>query len=342
MKKSPLFLLLLMAALSTTAQDMQYSQFYSNPVYLNPAFVGTSHDTRVAFNHRILWPSLPSVFTSTSASFDYSAVHYNSGFGFLINSEAQGTVDLETTTSSFIYSYHAVIHKTLVVQPAIKLGHAIRGFDQSKLILGDQLNFGGGIVSQDPGLRNFRLKNYWDVGGGLLVYTDRYWFGVGVDHINRPNISLLGGVDELAIRYSFHFGGRFILIKHLPTGRVPASVAPSILYKRQGNFQQLDVGASIHMQPLVLGAYYRGIPILPSIEGSNQINQDAIIFQVGFEYASFEIGYSFDIQLSKFDVVTGGGAHEFAMQYNFELPWKNRKKPRRKLHCPAFLHGLHH
>ncbi len=320
---------------------MQNSQFYANPVYLNPAFVGTSHDTRIAFNHRILWPSLPQTFTASSASIDYSAIHYNSGFGVLINSDEQGAVDLETTTTSFIYSYHAVLHKTLVFQPAIKIGHAIRSFDQSKLFLGDQLDFGGGIISQDPGLRNFKLRNYWDIGGGFLLYTDKYWVGVGIDHINRPNISLLSGEDILPIRYSFHFGGRFFLIKHLPTGRIPASIAPSILYKRQGSFQQLDIGASVHMQPLVLGAYYRGLPFIPNQE-SDQINHDAIIVQVGFEYASFEIGYSFDIQLSQFDVVTGGGAHEFALQYNFELPWKNRKKPMRKLHCPAFLHGLHH
>lgn len=340
MIKSPFLVILLVASLSALAQDMQYSQFYSNPVYLNPAFVGTGHNTRVAFNHRILWPSLPQAFTATSASIDYSAVNYNSGFGFLFNQESAGTADLQTTTGSFIYTYHAVIHRTLVVQPAFKIGHAIRGFDQSKLVLGDQLDFGGGLVSQDPGLRNFRLRNYWDIGGGVLVYTDKFWFGVGVDHINRPNLSLLRGNDELPIRYSFHFGGRFVMMKLLPTGVIPASVAPSILYKRQGNFQQLDIGASVHMQPLVLGAYYRGLPFLDLAE-TDQINQDAIIVQVGFEYANFEIGYSFDIQLSQIDVVTGGGAHEFALQYNMHLPWKNRKKPRRKLHCPAFLHGLH-
>ncbi|MEQ9403633.1 MAG: PorP/SprF family type IX secretion system membrane protein [Cyclobacteriaceae bacterium] len=320
-------------------QDAQYSQFYSNPLYLNPAFAGTANNTRVAVNHRILWPNLPQVFSSYSASIDYHHDAYNSGFGFLINTEAAGTVDLQTNSGAFIYSYQLAITKEFVIRPAIKIGHVIRGFDQSKLILGDQLDFGGGITSQDPGLRAFKLKNYWDIGTGILAFTSKYWFGLGVDHLNRANVSLLEGDDQLQIRYSAHAGGRFILMSKIPTGTIPATIAPSVLYKRQGNFQQLDIGASIHMQPLILGAYYRGIPIIS--DGFDNINQDAIIVQAGLEYSGLEIGYSFDIQLSQLDIVSGGGAHEFSLQYNFHLPWRNRHKPKKKLHCPAFLHGLH-
>ncbi len=339
MKRLYTLIIPMLLAIGLFAQDAQYSQFYANPLYLNPAFAGTANNTRINLNHRILFPNLPQAFSSYSVSLDYSAARYNSGFGFLMHTESEGTIDLQSNTGSFIYSYHLVIHKTLVVQPAMKFGHTIRSFDQTKLVLGDQLDFGGGIVSQDPGLRNIKLQNYWDIGTGVLIYTDKFFFGVGIDHLNRPNRSILEGQDKIPMRWSFHWGGRFRLIKHVPTGVAPASVAPSILYKRQGNFQQLDLGASIHMQPLVLGAYYRGLPFVA--DGFGNINQDAVIVQVGIEYTGFEFGYSFDIQLSRLDVVSGGGAHEFALHYNFHLPWRNRHKPRKKLHCPAFLHGLY-
>ena len=155
--------------------------------------------------------------------------------------------------------------------------------------------------------------------------------------MNRANRSLIEGEDNLQIRYSAHIGGRFRLKKNVATGTTPASIAPSALYKRQGNFQQLDVGASVHMQPLVIGAYYRGIPFLS--DGFGGISQDAIIMQAGLEYANFEFGYSFDIQLSQIDIVSGGGAHEFSLIYNFHIPWRHRNKPKKKLHCPAFLNG---
>lgn len=320
-------------------QDGQYSQFYANPLYLNPAFAGTGHNSRIAINHRILWPNLPTVFSSYSVSADYSADEFNSGFGFLLNTESEGTASLKTTKGAFIYSYQIVISKDLVIRPAMKFGHVTRSFDQSKLVLGDQLDFGGGIVSQDPSLRNFKLQNYWDIGSGLLIFTSKYWFGLGADHLNTPNRSLLEGQDKLPIQYSFHAGGRFTLAPKSLTGQAPATIAPSVLYKKQGKFQQLDAGASIHMQPLVLGVYYRGIPVTRDEYGN--LKQDAIIVQTGIEYASFEFGYSFDIQLSRLDLVSGGGAHEFSLQYNFHLPWRNRNKPQKKLHCPAFLHGLY-
>ena len=269
MKKYLSFFLLFTSFL-LLAQDAQYSQFYANPLYLNPAFTGTGHNSRIALNHRVLWPSLPQAFRTYSISIDYSADAYNSGFGFIMHSENEGTVDLQTTTGSFIYSYQLVISKELVIRPAMKFGHTVRGFDQSKLLLGDQLNFGGGITSQDPGLRSFKLKNYWDIGTGILVFTPKYWFGLAIDHLNRANISLLEGDDKLQYRYSAHIGGRFTLSKNVPTGTVPASIAPSALYKRQGNFQQLDIGASVHMQPLVIGAYYRGLPFLSNGFGGNK------------------------------------------------------------------------
>ncbi len=334
-----LSILLTLIAVLGTAQDAQYSQFYANPLYLNPAFAGTGHNSRIALNHRLLWPSLPQAFRIYSLSIDYSADAYNSGFGFIMHTESEGTVDLQTTNGSFIYSYQLVIHEGLVIRPAMKFGHVVRSFDQSKLVLGDQLDFGGGISSQDPGLRSFKLQNYWDIGTGVLVFTPKYWFGLAIDHLNKPNRSLLEGEDNLQFRYSAHIGGRFTLMANAPTGTIPATIAPSALYKRQGNFQQLDVGASVHMQPLVLGAYYRGIPFLSN--GFGGISQDAIIIQAGLEYANAEFGYSFDIQLSQLDIVSGGGAHEFSLQYNFHIPWRHRNKPKKKLHCPAFLHGLY-
>lgn len=339
MKKILIVIPTLLFAWSNFAQDAQYSQFYSNPLYLNPAFAGTAHNSRLALNHRLLWPSLPQVFRTFSASIDYHHDQYNSGFGFIMHTESEGTADLQTTNGSFIYSYQLTISSNFVIRPAIKIGHVIRSFDQSRLVLGDQLDFGGGITSQDPQLRSLRLKNYWDIGSGILLFTKKYWFGVGIDHLNRPNLSFLEGQDNLPTRYSFHVGGRFPLMSRMATGERPATIAPSALYKRQGNFQQLDIGASIHMRPLVLGAYYRGLPFLTN--GLGDIDQDAVIVQVGIEYANIEIGYSFDIQLSKLDVVTGGGAHEFSLQYNFHVPWRERKKPAKKLHCPAFLNGTY-
>jgi hypothetical protein len=39
----------LFGTLTTFAQDPQFTQFYANPLYLNPAFAGTARCPRVVF-----------------------------------------------------------------------------------------------------------------------------------------------------------------------------------------------------------------------------------------------------------------------------------------------------
>ncbi|MEP0987227.1 PorP/SprF family type IX secretion system membrane protein [Ekhidna sp.] len=323
------------------AQDAQYSQFYSNPLYLNPAFAGTSTDTRAIFIHRIQWPTLPQAFSNSTVSLDYNASNINSGFGLIFTTDQQGSASLTSTTGSFIYTYEANINDKVVFRPALKFGYTFRDIDRTKLVLGDQVDFGvDGTPSQDPQVNSIRLKNHWDIGAGFLIYTNKYWFGVGIDHLTRPNRSLLEGNDVLPIRYSFHIGSRYPLQKLIPIGTIAPTIAPSILYRRQGNFQQLDAGASVHLQPVIIGLYYRGLPFISN--SANRINQDAIILLTGVEYYNFELSYSFDLNLSKLDPVAGGGAHEFSLIYNFKIPRSKYKPPKsqRKLSCPVFVKKL--
>ena len=52
-------IVLAMAGLRIQAQDAMFSQYYANPLYLNPAFAGTNVCPRLAFHFRDQWPSMP-------------------------------------------------------------------------------------------------------------------------------------------------------------------------------------------------------------------------------------------------------------------------------------------
>ncbi|MFM8742085.1 MAG: type IX secretion system membrane protein PorP/SprF, partial [Cytophagales bacterium] len=43
---------MLVATISVDAQDPQFSQFYAAPLYLNPAFAGSTNQNRVGINYR--------------------------------------------------------------------------------------------------------------------------------------------------------------------------------------------------------------------------------------------------------------------------------------------------
>ncbi|MEM6736467.1 MAG: type IX secretion system membrane protein PorP/SprF [Bacteroidota bacterium] len=323
------------------AQDAQYSQFYANPLYLNPAFAGTAADARAVFIHRIQWPNLPQAFTNSTVSIDYNRENINSGFGLMIHQDKEGSAALQNTTASFIYSYQANVNDKFIIRPAIKFGYTFRSIDRTKLVLGDQIDFGiDGTPSQDPQINAIQLQNHWDIGTGVLIYTKKNWIGLSVDHLTNPNRSLLEGTNRLPLRYSIHIGGRYTLLRIPSLRTISPTIAPSVLYRRQGNFQQLDAGASVHLKPVIFGLYYRGLPVLKN--PANQVDQDAVILLVGWEYYNFELGYSFDVTISELDPVSGGGAHEFSLIYNFKIPRSKYKPPKtsRRLNCPAFINRL--
>ncbi|MFQ3327045.1 MAG: hypothetical protein ACI8YC_001686, partial [Salibacteraceae bacterium] len=55
------------------SQDPIYSQFYSNPLYLNPALAGVERCPRFVMNYRNQWPGISSGggnYVTYSASYD--------------------------------------------------------------------------------------------------------------------------------------------------------------------------------------------------------------------------------------------------------------------------------
>ena len=50
------------------AQDPEFSQYYAAPLYLNPAFTGTTADHRFIANFRNQWPNVAQGYVTYAAS----------------------------------------------------------------------------------------------------------------------------------------------------------------------------------------------------------------------------------------------------------------------------------
>lgn len=70
-------------------QDPQFTQFYANPLYLNPAFAGTARCARITFNYRNQWPNLSGTYVTYSAGYDQHFDVLAGGVGLLILSDDQ-------------------------------------------------------------------------------------------------------------------------------------------------------------------------------------------------------------------------------------------------------------
>jgi hypothetical protein len=52
------------------AQDPLFSQFYNNPIYYNPGYIGLNQGVRTRFNYRDQWTGLPVDFKTYNFSMD--------------------------------------------------------------------------------------------------------------------------------------------------------------------------------------------------------------------------------------------------------------------------------
>lgn len=337
MKRVFTILFLIICWSSVLAQDPQFSQYYAAPLYLNPAFTGTTQDHRFIANYRNQWPNAARGFVTYAFSYDYNLYHYNSGIGFLATVDQAGTAGMKSSQFNFLYSYKWNVSSKWVVSAGLNFGYAFRSIDLNKLIFGDQLQFDsdGNVPTDDPALYSLGTASYFDFNSGVLAYNKNFWFGFSASHLNTPNRSLLNQESTIPLKTSLHGGVRIPLYGG-PFKRDHISVlSPSFVYKNQGRFDQLDLGLHFLYDPVMIGVWYRGIPIKQNIK--DNLSRDAVVIVLGFNFEKLEIGYSYDFTVSELGPISGG-AHEVSLKYKLGIEMHAKTKKKEKyIPCPTFI-----
>lgn len=337
MKKVLVWVVLGLSFSAGYAQDPEFSQYYAAPLALNPAFTGTASDHRFIANYRNQWPSIANGFVTTAISYDYNLESVNSGLGLMVLTDKAGTANLKSTLINFQYAYKVNLANKWILSSGLNFGVGHRNIDFNKLVFGDQLEFdsGGDTPSDDPVYSNLQSSTYFDFGGGILAYNRKFWIGFSAWHLNKPNRSLVDEEAQIPIKTSVHGGVRIPLYHGVFKKDRIAAIMPSFVYKRQGTFDQLDLGSYFIYEPIILGVWYRGIPIQQNV--LDNVSQDAVVIIMGFQLTKVELSYSYDLTVSELGPISGG-AHEVALKFKVDLA--TRSKPRKKqrfIPCPTFV-----
>src|SRR3954467_1285541 len=86
------------------AQDPEFTQFYANPLYLNPAFAGVVRCPRFIMNYRNQWPGISGTYVSEHASYDQHIDAMSGGIGLMVMNDVAGAGGiLKTTWVSGVY-----------------------------------------------------------------------------------------------------------------------------------------------------------------------------------------------------------------------------------------------
>ncbi len=318
------------------AQDPQFSQFYATPLIANPAFAGSAFRPRAFAQYRTQWPGTGQPLITYAAAADMYLRKLSGGAGVIIqNDRASGGV-ANAFHMAGLYAYHARLSRKWSMNMGAQLGFTTRTVGFGRLLFTEQIDSTGSIhfPADDPVLLRGQSITTPDITLGGLVYNDATWFGLSLHHANMPRQDLQGTSDRYPARLTFTAGHAFYFQEDrgLQIDEAAPNITTAMLYKRQGPFQQLDIGAYAHLLPAVVGLWYRGLPFLGGAEGIT--NQDAVVVLLGLRQDNLSIGYSYDINVSGL-VPAWGGSHEVSISYAFK-PLEARRRSRRALPCPRF------
>lgn len=332
---------------SVVAQDIHLSQYYASPLTLNPAQTGlTPRDYRVGVNYRTQNYSFSNnPYVTGVISYDMSILKGKLpegdalGVGAVVFYDKAGSGALQNVTGGFSVAYH----KSFGIEKQHALSVGVQGFVVNKSIHFNNLVFEDQLDPRMPAyiyptaeeLGNQDV-NYPDFNAGLL-YTGRLdpkstiYAGASYFHLTSPEERFLAtGVDSVNVkinpRYSFYFGGQTELNPNI-------ALFGSALWQQQGAAREILIGGAtgfilnpdhreeVGNTTLYLGLWYRF--------------NDALVPYVGFEWTSFQLGFSYDVTVSNAANMTQNqSAYEVSLIYHGVFNKKTRQKY--NFSCPKF------
>jgi len=324
------FSILLIHGSKITAQDAHFSQFYANPIYLNPAFAGTNVCPRINLNFRDQWPSLPSTYMTYAGSYDQHFDKLNGGIGVLLYGDRAGKGTINTYAAHFMYSFRLKVSKKFEMRLALQAGYQQKSLDFDKLTFPDMIDPKYGFIYGTAEARPPNLTvHIFDMAAGFVGYSEHIYFGAAAHHItNPPEGFVTEAVTRLPVKWTGHFGAYFDLKRKSKKERSfgDISISPNVIYQQQAQFYYLNTGFYLNFYPFTVGLWLRN-----NFTKDDPI--DAFIFSAGIQYDFIRIGYSYDVTLGRLANHTAG-SHEVSIQFLLRCPESVKKI--KDLKCPSF------
>ncbi len=313
-----------------SAQDPHYSQFFSSPLTISPAFIGKFDGTvRVTGNFKSQWQVIDRAFQTSTASVDFhimqnyisSADTWGVGFMGYTDKSASGAVNFNYA------SVGTAFHKGLDEEGSEQIGagfqitYANMLINTSQLHFEDQLTVNGFTNVSSEVFNNASLNSkYVDVNAGFLYSgssSDKnyYYIGASAYHINRPKQQFTGALYLLQPRVTINSGGYFSLGES-------ANLHLSGLLSTQSSVTEIIFG----------GAFERMIDQTNSLYAGGWIRlNDAIIPYLGLQMGDLRFGATYDINTSSLKAATNlRGGLEVSLIYQ-RIPSTTRG-----IKCPKF------
>ncbi len=304
-------------SVTTTAQDLHFSQFFNSPLTTNPANTGfiPDADYRIGGNYRNQWSSVMAQPYKTMSLFADAQVFRDRlengwlGLGAVILSDVAGSGSLRSTKVYGSLAYHQMLGNSSLLSAGFNAGWANKRIDVSRLKFPDQFDgkFFDNTLPTSVVL-NATNVSYLDVQVGLNyayfpsenVYINA---GYSTHHVNRPKETFFNETSNNGRIPMRHIGFINAILKM--NDRV--IINPNVFYTNQARASELIFGLNANYnlseageKQLLFGAYYR--------------LGDAIVPMIGVELNNVRFTFTYDVTMSSLNRFNGSrGASELSI-----------------------------
>lgn len=323
------------------SQDIHYSQFFNSALNVNPALTGIFNgDKRISANFRRQWHSVPVPYLTFSGAYDqkFNNPRSTDGFwsgGVLANYDRAGDSRLQLFQLALSGAYTFLLNEKNLVTLGAQGSFAHRSF-----LFGSELQWDNQF---DGVMFNPMLESGESFGDGREGFSYSS-FGAGLNYrwqqTSRTNINIGGGFYHLNTpEHNFYEDGSIDWPMRF-TANIGSSFQLSDLLDLQIHGLAQFQGPALEIVPALLLSVYinrqRGKEFRMDLGGMVRVNEeemDAIAPMVGFDFNSWYVGFSYDINLSEFEIATdrrGGPEISFRYIITNVKPLNNFKT------CPIF------
>jgi type IX secretion system PorP/SprF family membrane protein len=294
-------------------QEQHFTQFMFNKMEFNPAEAGRHAKPTIILLHRDQWIGLEGSPKTQKLSGQMTFMDDRVGIGLSLNRHTVGITERLQAQLNYAYKIEtdvALIHLGV----ATSLRRLQLDFTDSRLISSHGIDI-------DPNIERATFNDvYFNVGGGITISNDRFYFGIGVPRLRAVDITLS---DELDLDYMENRHIYAMAGYEFEPGQ-GVQIIPQILLKATENAPiNIDMNVNAHFNDQFLaGLTFR------TYKSANDGIAESLDLLAGLHLNEFWLlALSYDIGLSALKSYHNGSM-EIVLRYQIKLKERTFVNPR--------------
>jgi type IX secretion system PorP/SprF family membrane protein len=290
MKKLLPLILLFGSFFSSKAQvDPLYAQYLNNPLMINPAYTGLNNNFNASVTYRKQWAGFDGSPSTVNVSAHTSLFDNKMGVGLIVLQDKVGIT--KNTEVQGTYAYRLDLGDKYL---SFGLQAGFLSFKNNN----DELN---AYDPNDPAFSSNQNVTKPSFGAGVILNSERYFFGLSVPRMLNAKATL-GGVETQLYSQHFYLTGAYIIFlnEHI-------RLKPSVLLK---GVKGAPLSADLNFSANLNEKYTAGV-------FTRNLNTFGLLGMIRFG-EGYRFGYTFELPSNK-SVGTRFTTHEFTFGINIAM-----------------------